>query len=115
MRKAKYKGRCEKRKIEKCEEVCRLYDSVQSAYADVLASDESVTEIRCNVSLDGLEEGEYISDFVCVRSDGELMVRECVSRKHLAKPMTVRLLDLSREYWRERGVSDWRIVTDAEG
>lgn len=115
MRKAKYKGRCEKRKIEKCAEVCRLYDSVQSAYADVLTADKSVTEIRCNVLMEGLEEGEYTSDFVCVRSDGELMVRECVPRKHMTKPMTVRLLDLSRNYWRQRGVQDWKVVTNAEG
>lgn len=115
MRKAKYKGRCEKRKVEKCVEVCRLYDSVQSAYADVLAADESVSEIRCNVLMEGLEEGDYTSDFVSTRTDGELMVRECVDRKHLTKPMTVRLLDTSREYWRQRGVQDWRIVTDAEG
>lgn len=78
MRKAKYKGRCEKRKVGKCADVCKLYDPVQTAYADVLAADDSVQEIRCNVLLEGMEEGEYTSDFVCVRSEGELMVRECV-------------------------------------
>lgn len=115
MRKKGFKGRCEKRRVEKCAEVCRLYDSVQSAYADVLTADDNVTEIRCTVLMEGLEGGEYTSDFVCTRTDGDLMVRECVSRKHLAKPMTVKLLDLSREYWRQRGVQDWKVVTDAEG
>ncbi len=40
------------------------------------------------------------------------MVRECVFRKHLTKPMTAKLLDESRNYWRRRGVTDWGIVVD---
>ena len=36
MRKKNFKGRCEKRVIGKCAEVCRTYDAVQYAYADVL-------------------------------------------------------------------------------
>ena len=42
------------------------------------------------------------------------MVRECVFRKFLTKPMTVRLLDTSREYWLRHGISDWGIVIDEE-
>lgn len=74
-----------------------------------------VKEIRCNVLLEGLAEGEYTSDFVCVKEDDTLMIRECVNRKFLMKPMTVKLLDLSREYWQmQRNVSDWGIVINAE-
>ena len=62
--------------------------------------------------LEGLELGEYCSDFVAVKVDGELMVRECVFRKHLTKPMTAKLLDASREYWGKRGVLDWGIVVE---
>ena len=40
------------------------------------------------------------------------MIRECVFRKHLTKPMTAKLLDESRNYWRRRGVTDWGIVVD---
>ena len=36
MRKRNDKGRCEKRIIHKCIEVCRTYDAVQSACADLL-------------------------------------------------------------------------------
>lgn len=114
MRKKNFKGRCEKRLISKCEGVCRTYDVIQSAYADILQADDSISEIRCNVLLDGLPEGEYTSDFVCIRTDGEVMVRECVQRKHLMKPMTVKLLDVSREYWLRHGVSDWGLVVDEE-
>lgn len=114
MRKKSYKGRCEKRTLPKCKEVCKTYDAIQAAYAEVLQECDEVKEIRCNVLLDGLEIGEYTSDFVCVKPDGDLMVRECVFRKFLMKPMTVKLLDASREYWLNHGVSDWGIVIDAE-
>ena len=114
MRKKNFKGRCEKRIISKCNEVCRTYDAIQFAYADILQADESITEIRCNILLDGLPEGEYTSDFVCIREDGDMMVRECVQRKYLLKPMTVKLLDASREYWLRHGVTDWGLVVDEE-
>jgi hypothetical protein len=61
-----------------------------------------------------LDGEEYTTDFVCVKTDQELMVRECISRRLLTKPMTVKLLDQSREYWLRRGVSDWGIVIDEE-
>ena len=93
MRKKGYKGRCEKKDLSKCQEVCRTYDAIQSNYADILQNDNDIQEIRCNVLLDGLSEGTYTSDFVCVKADGDLMVRECVFRKFLTKPMTVKLLD----------------------
>jgi len=112
MRKKGYKGRCEKRKLGKSQEVCRLYDAIQSKYADMLQDCEEIKEIRCNILLDGLELGEYTSDFVVVKTDGDLMVRECVFRKFLTKPLTVKLLDASREYWMHHGVTDWGIVID---
>ncbi len=114
MRKKNFKGRCEKRMIPKCAEVCRTYDAIQYAYADILQECDEIKEIRCNVLLAGLDIGEYTSDFVCVKSDNDLMVRECVFRKYLMKPLTVKLLDASREYWLRRGVSDWGLVIDEE-
>lgn len=109
MRKKNYKGRCEKRTISKCEDVCRTFDPIQYAYADVLQASEEIKEIRCNVPLDG---EEYTSDFVCVKSNGDLLVRECVDRRFLTKPLTVKLLDVSRLYWLHRGVTDWGLVVD---
>ncbi len=114
MRKRNFKGRCEKRVIAKCAEVCRTYDAIQYAYADILQAIDDIREIRCNVPLDGLEMGEYVSDFVCVKKDNDLMVRECVFRKLLMKPLTAKLLDASREYWLRQGVSDWGLVIDEE-
>lgn len=115
MRRKDIKSRCEKRKIPKCSEICKTYDDVQYAAADHLAELENVTEIRCNVYLDGLGlDAEYTSDFVCMKSNGELMVRECVFRKHLIKPMTAKLLEASRSYWEKRGCIDWGIVIDED-
>lgn len=113
MKKKGYKWRCEKRSLPKCQGVCKTYDAIQYAYADILQSDSTIQEFRFNVILNGLSEGEYTTDFVCIKVSGELMVKECVFRKYLTKPMTVKLLDVSREYWLKRG-ADWGIVTDAE-
>jgi hypothetical protein len=116
MRKRNYKGRCEKRKLSKCgEEVCRTYDPIQYAYAVLINSSDDVRSFRTNVPLEGVEGDAYMSDFVITKKDGDLMVRECVERKHLAKPMTCRLLDTSRGYWLRHGVEDWGIVTGKEG
>ena len=51
MRKKNFKGRCEKRTLEKCKGVCKTYDKIQSAYADILQNDDNIIEIRCNVSV----------------------------------------------------------------
>lgn len=114
MRKKGYKGRCEKKSLSKCKEVCRTYDPLQSKYADMLEESPDIQEIRCNVLLEGLTEGEYTSDFVCTKENGDLMVRECVQRNRITKPMNVKLLDASREYWLKRGVADWGLVINAE-
>lgn len=114
MRKKNYKGRCEKRTISKCEEVCRTFDSIQYAYADVLQASEDIKEIRCNVPMDGLSVGDYTSDFVCTKTNGDLLVRECVERRFLTKPLTVKLLDASRLYWLRRGVTDLGLVVNEE-
>lgn len=103
-----------KKMLPKCHGVCRTFSPIQYVYADILQNDDEIKEIKCNVLLDGLTEGEYTSDFVCVKSDDDLMVRECVFRKFLTKPMTVKLLDASREYWLKRGVSDWGLVINEE-
>ena len=96
MRKKNYKGaKVSKRVVAKCEGVCRTYDAIQYAYANLLSEAEEVKLFQVNVLLQGLEEGAYTSDFVITKSDGNLMVRECVSRKHLTKPMTTKLLDAS--------------------
>ena len=82
MRTKNFKGRCEKRVLGKCTEVCRTYDAIQ--YADLLQASDKVVEFKCNVLLDGLEVGEYTSDFVCTKADGDLMVRVCSHKQRYA-------------------------------
>lgn len=112
MQRKNYKGRCEKRSLSKCRETFRSYSALQSVYADRLQADDDIEEIRCNVPLEGFTEGDYTTDFVCIRKDKDIMVRECVERRLLTKPKTVRLLEASRQYWKKHGVEDWGIVTD---
>lgn len=106
-----YKGaKVSKRVVAKCEGVYRTYDAIQYAYANLLSETEEVKSFQVNVLLQGLEEGAYTSDFVIAKADGNLMVRECVSRKHLTKPMTPKLLDASRNYWKSHGIPLVRII-----
>lgn len=114
MRKKGFKGRCEKKTLSKCKEICRTYDPIQSMYAEKLQESPDIQEIRCNVLLEGLEEGEYTSDFVCVKTNGDLMVRECLQRDRLTKPMNAKLLNASRNYWARRGVTDWGLIINEE-
>ncbi|MDE7251387.1 MAG: Tn7 transposase TnsA N-terminal domain-containing protein [Acetatifactor sp.] len=105
--------RCEKRSMSKCADgVARTYNAIESKYAEMLQENPDIKEFRCQVLLEGLEIGEYCSDFVATKVDGELRVRECVYRKDLSKLKTAKLLDASRNYWRRRGVTDWGIVVE---
>ena len=114
MRPLKIKDRCTKKKLKKSDEVIRTYDKIQTAYAEILDRDENIQIIQCNVPLEDLEEGEFTTDFLCTKTNGDLMARECVFRKKLSLPRTCKLLDISREYWRRRGIEDWGIVIEQE-
>ena len=111
MRKKNYKGRCEKQSLEKFTTICKTYDPIQTAYANDLVKNDDISEVRCNVILDG-DCSEYMTDFVCTKIDGQLMVRECISRKLISRPQMASMMDMSRNYWINHGVMDWGIVTD---
>lgn len=115
MRNTNSKVRCEKRQLSKCKEVVKTYNEVQCAFADVLEGDASIREFICNYHLSDfpLTDGKYTTDFYCTTNEGDIVVYECVFRRHLTKPLTAKLLDASRNYWLRRGV-DWRLVIDAE-
>ena len=111
MRKKNYKGSCEKKSVPKCNEIFKAYDAIQNAYVDVLSSRNDIVEIRCNVPL---EDMDYTSDFLCIKTSGEMLVRECLYRKLITKPMTIRLLEESRQYWLRRGITDWGLIINEE-
>ena len=115
MRSKNFKGsKCVKMKLSKSDEVVKTFDNIQTAYAQILDKDENIQKIQCNVVLEEVENGEFTTDFVCTKLDGDLMIRECVFRKKLSLPRTCKLLDVSREYWLKRGVEDWGIVIEKE-
>ena len=70
MYKKAYKGRCKKRYVAKCEGVCRTFNDIQEKYADKLSMDEDIQSFRCNVLMEGLEDGDYTADIVATRTDG---------------------------------------------
>ena len=111
MRNTKTKGKTMTKALSKCHKRFIAHNEVQWAYADILEGNEDINEIKCNVKLLGCELGEnYSSDFVCTKSNGELLVVETVFKKHLLKPLNLKLLEESRKYWLARGVQDWRLV-----
>lgn len=116
MRKRDFKGRCEKRRLPKFNEVCKTYDKMQSVMAFSLSEQDEFVELYCNVGLEGVLDDAYMSDLVGVREDGSKVVYECVYKKHLLKPMTMKLLDVSRSYWLSKGVdeNDWILVVGKE-
>lgn len=87
MQKRNFKGKCTKRYVTKCTDICRCrtYDALQEAYADVLSQSNDVEERRCNVYLEGLADGDDTTDFVCTKTDGTIMVRECVYRSRIVE------------------------------
>ena len=115
MRNTNSKVRCEKRQMSKCKGVVKTYNDLQYAFADMLEKDDTIKEFVCNYPLldFSLTDGKYTTDFYCTTTEGEIVVYECVFRKHITKPLTAKLLDESRNYWLKRGV-DWRLVIDAE-
>ncbi len=114
MRKKNFKGRMVKRSLPKCADVCRTYDPIMTAYAELLSKREDVEEFRCNVYLEGVSEGDFTTDFLIIKTDGTHAVRECVYRSRITKPLRMKLLELSRSYWLHRGITDWGIVTNAK-
>ena len=103
-----------KKKLNKSKSIFRAYNELQFKYGEELDSNVEIVEIKSNVLLEDFELGDnFTSDFVCIKSNGELMVRECISKKVLMKPSNIKLLDASYNYWKNKGVEDWGLVLDA--
>ena len=100
MRKKDYKGRCEKRILDKCNSLFKSYDPIQSAYANILVKNKDVAEIQCNVPLDGEACGEYMSDFVCVMANGDWYVAASYINNTLSlvRLLTMRALQILKPH-----------------
>lgn len=77
MRNTNTRSKTLKRRINKSKNIFHAYSEIQWKYVDLLESNDDVVEIRFNVKLAGCKLGDnYTSNFVCVKSDGQLMNRE---------------------------------------
>ena len=75
MRKKNFKCRCEKRVLGKCDEVCRTYDAIQYAYADLL-TDWGWSLMR---KYDLLRPGDSIIRVLEIQGDRVLVI-DCIKR-----------------------------------
>ena len=107
---------CCKQSFGKCEGVCRTYSALQSAYAQKLQDNDSIVSFKCNIPLEGIDifGGSYTTDFYAVKTNDDIMIRECIEIDDLMKLKNAKLMDQSRCYWLKRGITDWGIVTSAE-
>lgn len=100
-----------KKKLSKCRLIFYAYSDLQYKYGCQLDEDSQIAEIKCNVLIEECELGNgYTTDFYCTKTNGDIFVRECVYKDKLLKPLTIKMLDASRNYWIANGVSDWGIV-----
>ena len=114
MRNSRTHSQTIKKKLAKCSRVFYAYTNLQLKYGELLSKRNDVQEFKANVKLDGFLLGDsYTTDFVITTTEGKTLIRECVYKDRLLKPLTIKMLDASREYWISRGYKDWGIVIDA--
>ena len=100
-----------KKKLSKCNSIFYAYNDLQYKYGEQLDNNKDIAEIKCNVPIDVPElEGSFTSDFYCVKTNGEIFVRECVYKEKLLRPQVIKMLDASRNYWLSKGINDWGLV-----
>ena len=65
MRRSDYRGaKCVKRKLSKCEDVCRTYGDLQYKFADLLETSDDIASFQVNVEMTGLKiDGKFTTDF----------------------------------------------------
>ena len=92
-----------------------MNDLIYLSYMLLEKSDDSILEFKCNVVLDDFElDGTYTTDFLITKTNGDILIRECVFRNRITKPLNIKLLDASYRYWTNRGITNWGIVVNEE-
>lgn len=113
MRNKVQKGKCVKMTLPHFEGVVKTYDDLQNAAAKLLCDNSDFVSIQANVDCIEMDGIKYTSDFLCRDKDGGYTVYECVYRKYLDKPKTVKLLDASQKFWQGRGCT-WGLIIEKE-
>ena len=100
-----------KKKLSKCKAVFNAYNDLQYKCGDYLDASSEIAEIKCNVPIEDCElDGTYTTDFYCIKTNGEIFVRECVYKEKLVRPQVIKMLDASRNYWLSKGITEWGII-----
>ena len=110
MRNSNTRSKTFKKKLNKSKKIFYAFSELQYRYGEILDTKDEISEIKANIKLD--LEDNYTSDFYIVKTDGSVMVRECVYKDKLMKPNTIKLLDISRNYWLSKGIENWGLVLD---
>ena len=124
MEKADVKGRTIQFKSGKNERLLTVRSRDARKYAEKLESDETVhmytTRVRWEQedlrNVDPLSirksyfETAWETDFVIHRMNGSIAVRELAKQEDLGKLASIEKLELSRRYWKTKGVEDWKVV-----
>jgi len=74
-----------KKRLKKCKTIFYAYNDIQFKYGDVLDDRSDISEIKCNVRIDCELGNNYTTDFYVVKTDGSIMIRECVYKNNLLK------------------------------
>lgn len=114
---------------EKNEELMSVHSRDAKIYADILENSPHVVKYKCILPLEScfIEEVlrlgirqecfdiAWASDFWIENADGTTSIREIVPMEHLTKRSAIQKLELSRRYWKQLDVGDWKIVVMDRG
>lgn len=106
-----------------------VHTAVAKRFCDTLEKDDQVKSYQTNVELVNWQEKcsivglrtsyvntQWSSDFLIIKADDSVMVRELMSLEDLKKKSEIEKLEISRRYWKVAHVSDWGIIlVESEG
>lgn len=124
MEKADVKGRTIQFRSEKNGVVLTVRSRTAKRYAERLEADKEVRTYATKVRWDEDElrnvdplsirksyfETVWETDFVIHHQDGSIAVRELATEEDFGKLAAIEKLELSRRYWKMKGVEDWKVV-----
>lgn len=105
-------------------EVMEVHSDLALRYARILEDNYEIVRYQCDVSLNASKykfidsigikksyfENDWISHFKIWWKNGTVSVREIVMQHDINRPSTIQKLELSRRYWEQEGITDWKIV-----
>lgn len=114
---------------EKNETLMSVHSRDTKVYADLLEASPHVVKYRCLLPLEpsfmeevsrlGIRpvyfETAWASDFWIENADGTTGIREVLPIRHPIKKAMIEKLELSRRYWKQLDVDDWKIVVIDRG